>query len=344
MTDNYTIYKNLLYKMLRLRLVEHEIAERYPQGRMRCPTHLSIGQEAVSAVVGENLVSRDFAVSTHRAHAHYLAKGGNLTALVAELYGKETGCTRGRGGSMHLCDLKAGFVASTAIVGNTIPIGVGLAFSQQLKKDNHITCIFLGDAAIEEGVFFESLNFAVLKKLPVLFVCENNFYSVNTPFHLRQPIDRPIFKLAEGIGAKARQFDGNDALAMYQSVADVIKNLRDHGGPWFLEFHTYRYKVHCGPEDDLDYRARPKSEIDHWLARDPLIILKSQLIQRQALSEADYADWTQEIQQEINHAFHLAENASFPAAEDRFLFNYVHSDLTWLKNTLSKEQEAYALE
>src|SRR3990172_8211928 len=153
--------------MKRIRRVEEEIAARYAEWKMRCPTHLSIGQEAVAAAVGSVLQRDDFAVSGHRAHAHYLGKGGNLRAMIAELYGKATGCSRGRGGSMHLIDLAVGFEGSTAIVSNSIPVGVGLALAAKLKETGQISCVFFGDGAVEEGVFYESVNFAAVKKLPV---------------------------------------------------------------------------------------------------------------------------------------------------------------------------------
>src|SRR5689334_37007 len=168
--------RKLLFDMLRIRAVEESIAARYSEQKMRCPTHLSVGQEGVSAAIGAVLRHTDLAVSGHRAHAHYLAKGGDLKAMIAEIYGKATGCSRGKGGSMHLVDESVGFMGSTAIVGGTVPVGVGLAYPMKLKRSDQITCIFLGDAVVETGVFFESVNFAVLKKLPVLFLCENNLY------------------------------------------------------------------------------------------------------------------------------------------------------------------------
>ena len=166
------VKKDLLYQMLRIRLIEEAIAERYPEQKMRTPTHLSIGQEAVPAAISQCLNKTDYAVSTHRGHAHYFGKGGDLNAMIAELHGKVTGCSRGRGGSMHLIDESVGFMGSTAIVGNTIPIGIGLGLSAKLDAKGQISCIFLGDGAIEEGVFFESLNIAVVQKLPVMFICE----------------------------------------------------------------------------------------------------------------------------------------------------------------------------
>jgi pyruvate dehydrogenase E1 component alpha subunit len=180
----------LLHEMIRIRFVEEEIARRYGENKMRCPVHLSVGQEAVAVAAGKALRVDDMAVSGHRAHAHYLGKGGNLTAMLAELMGKASGCSGGKGGSMHLIDESVGFMGSTAIVAGTVPVGVGLAYGMKLAATDQVACVFLGDAVAETGVFYESLNFAALKSLPVLFVCENNLYSVYTPLHKRQPEGR----------------------------------------------------------------------------------------------------------------------------------------------------------
>ena len=156
--------------MYRIRSVEEEISKRYYEGKMRCPTHLSIGQEAVPAAFSKIALKSDFAVSSHRGHAHYLAKGGDLKSMIAEIYGKETGCSKGKGGSMHLIDLSVNFMGTSAIVGNSIPMGVGLGLSAKVKKTKQVSFIFFGDGAIEEGVFYESINFATLKKLPVVLL------------------------------------------------------------------------------------------------------------------------------------------------------------------------------
>ncbi|OGV29516.1 MAG: acetoin dehydrogenase [Legionellales bacterium RIFCSPHIGHO2_12_FULL_35_11] len=336
--------KKLFYEILRIRMIEEEIAKRYPEGKMRCPTHLSIGQEAIPVVVCDSLTSSDLAVSSHRSHAHYLAKGGRLNGLIAELYGKKTGCTQGCGGSMNLSDLSVGFIASKAIIGNTIPVGVGLSLAQQLKKTSDVTCIFLGDAAVEEGVFYESLNYAVLRNLPVIFICENNLYSVNTPLGLRQPIDRPIFELAKGIGAKSAQFDGNDPLSYFDEMKDIMKDVRNNGGPWFVEFSTYRHKVHCGHEDDLDEKYRPKDELDYWLSKDPVIVLENQLTSFSILSLDDISDYQITIQEEIESAFKFAEESAFPDPLDRFKNRYVDMNLDWLESMLNKEKEDLTVE
>ena len=190
--EKINVAVELLRRMKRIRLTEETIAERYSEWKMRCPTHLCTGQEAIGAAVGLALRKDDFVVSTHRAHGHYLGKGGDLKRMLAEIYGKSTGCSSGKGGSMHLIDESVSFMGSTAIVGSTIPVGVGLGLSIRLNNTDQISCIFFGDGAVEEGVFYESLNFAALKKLPVLFICENNLYSVYSPFKVRQPAGRKI--------------------------------------------------------------------------------------------------------------------------------------------------------
>ncbi|MFH1309967.1 MAG: thiamine pyrophosphate-dependent dehydrogenase E1 component subunit alpha, partial [Candidatus Omnitrophota bacterium] len=232
--------------MKRIRFTEETIARRYNEWKMRCPTHLCTGQEAIAAAAGLALRKDDFVVSTHRAHGHYLAKGGNLKKMIAEIYGKASGCSGGKGGSMHLIDKTVGFMGSTAIVGGTIPIAVGLALSIQLHGTDQISCTFFGDGAVEEGVFYESVNFAALKKLPVLFICENNFYSVYSPLKVRQPEGRKIYKMVEAIGIPSEQIDGNNAPEVYHKLKLAARSIRKGEGPRFLEFLTYRWREHCG--------------------------------------------------------------------------------------------------
>ena len=196
------ILKKLYKFTYKARIVEEEIANRYKDGKMRCPTHLSIGQEAVSAALSLIIRKKDFSVSSHRAHLHYLANGGSLKRMIAEIYGKKSGCSKGKGGSMHLIDLSRNFMGSSAIVGNSIPVGVGLALSSIIKKQSSLTYVFFGDGATEEGVFFESINFALVKKLPVIFICENNLYSVYSPLKDRQTKNRRIYKMVQGMGLK----------------------------------------------------------------------------------------------------------------------------------------------
>ena len=302
----------LYHQMLRIRLVEEAIAEAYPHQRMRTPVHLSIGQEATAVASGMALKNSDYAVSTHRSHAHYLAKGGSLNAMLAEIHGKVTGCSRGRGGSMHLIDQRVGFMGSTAIVSNTIPVGVGLGLAIQLEKTDQISCVFLGDGAVEEGVFYESLNFAVIRKLPLLFICENNSYSVYTPIQKRQPPHRKIHELARAIGAYSFFEDGNDVLAAYETILQATNMLRSGTGPCFVELLTYRWREHCGPNYDNELGYRSISEFEQWVQKDPLVIHKKYLIDKLNCKESELSAIRYEVESEIAQAFQFANTSPYP--------------------------------
>ncbi len=302
--------------MKRIRLVEETIAERYAEWKMRCPTHLCTGQETVGAAVGQVLRPDDFALSTHRSHGHYLGKGGDLKRMLAEIYLKGTGCSGGKGGSMHLIDREAGFKGSTAIVGGTIPLAVGLGLSIALKGSDQISCVFFGDGAVEEGVFYESVSFAALKQLPVLFVCENNFYSVYTPVAKRQPAGRAIHALAAAMGVNARHGDGNDPLAVLDQVEAAVAEIRSGGGPRFLEFETYRWREHCGPNYDNHIGYRTEAEFLAWKERDPVLRLEAELLARGAVTGEQVAAMTDTINEEIAAAFLFAEQSPFPAPEE----------------------------
>lgn len=304
--------------MRRIRHVEEEIARRYPEGKMRCPTHLSIGQEAVAAGVGLALKRDDLAVSGHRAHAHYLGKGGDLRAMLAEIYGRQGGCSRGKGGSMHLIDEAAGFMGSTAIVAGTVPVGVGLAYGMKLKRTAQASCVFHGDAVVEAGVFFESVNFAVLKKLPVLFVCENNFYSVYSPLRVRQPEGRSIARMVEGLGLPVAVGDGNDAVEVYNLAREALAAIRTGGGPQFLEFSTYRWREHCGPNYDNDLGYRTEAEFKEWQAKEPIARFEAVAQLRGLLSKAQATQIEIAVNAEIDEAFAFAEASPFPDPTSAF--------------------------
>lgn len=301
-----------LYKTsLRIRLVESRIAERYSEGNMRCPVHLSIGQEIPSAIFQQVAQPGDSAISTHRAHAHYLAMGGDLPKMIAEIYGKVTGCSKGRGGSMHLIDLEKGFLGSSAIVGNSIPIGVGVGYAKKLKQDDSISFIFLGDGAIEEGSFYESANFAAVHKLPVVFVVENNLYSVYTGLSARQPAGRSISNLASAIGLHCDSADDSEFLDCYSKLSSLTNYARNGKGPALIEIKTYRKLEHCGPNDDDNLGYRPKVELVELKDRDLIAALEKVL----SLSESDIYAIKTEIYTEIDNAFEFAESSPFPTLE-----------------------------
>jgi pyruvate dehydrogenase E1 component alpha subunit len=298
--------------MYRIRAVEEAIADNYPDGKMRCPVHLSIGQESIPAAFAQVIGVSDFAVSTHRGHAHYLAKGGNLNAMIAEIYGKSTGCAKGKGGSMHLIDLDVNFMGTSAIVGNSIPVGVGLALSAQLKKTNQISCIFLGDGATEEGVFYESVNFAAVRKLPVLFICENNLYSVYSPLSVRQPEGRSIAKMVSAMGVQTAIGDGSDIVSCYEIMKNAVEYVRNTGMPYFLEFSTYRWREHCGHGFDNDIGYRTEEEFMEWQAKDPLNSLSHQLSSADASVLANIDSIKARTHSEIEAAFYFADSSNFP--------------------------------
>ena len=308
----------LFRTMYRIRAVEEEIARRYTEGKMRCPVHLSIGQESIPAAFAESINTTDFAVSTHRGHAHYLAKGGNLNAMIAEIYGKATGCAKGKGGSMHLIDLGVNFMGTSAIVGNSIPVGVGLALSAQLKGTNQISCVFLGDGAVEEGVFYESVNFAAVRQLPVLFICENNLYSVYSPLSVRQPNGRSIAKMVEAMGLKVAIGDGNDVISTYNIIKHAVTEIRNSSGPQFLEFSTYRWREHCGPHFDNKIGYRTEQEFLAWQERDPLRRLEQDFQQMPSSVFKKVEDIKAQITVDIKEAFDGAESAPFPLQSEAY--------------------------
>ena len=308
--------RSLLRGMLRIRMIEERIKALYVEQEMRCPTHFSIGQEAAAVGVCARLTREELITSAHRSHAHYLAKGGDLRAMLAELYGKVTGCARGKGGSMHLIDRDAGFLGAVPIVGATIPIGVGAALASVMRGRPRLSVIFFGDAATETGVFHESLNFAAIHKLPIVMVCENNLYSVLTPLRWRHPDGREIAQLARGHGVVTLQGDGNDADVVHALAGEAVEHARGGRGPVFVELATYRWLEHCGPNDDQHLGYRPPGEFAAWQARDPLRLYTQRLRSRGLVSDADLAAMTSAITAEIDDAVTFARSSPFPARQE----------------------------
>ncbi|MFO0636244.1 MAG: thiamine pyrophosphate-dependent dehydrogenase E1 component subunit alpha [Nannocystaceae bacterium] len=303
----------LLTAMIRIRRIEERIAKEYPRGLMRCPVHLSIGQEA--AAVGACAVLRrsDKITSTHRCHAHYLAKGGDLKPMIAELHGRASGCCGGRGGSMHLFDDAAGVVASVPIVGGNVPLGVGLALAAKQRRDGSVAATFFGDGALEEGVVHESANLAATLRLPIVFVLENNLYSVYTRLDQRQPL-RSMSRFADAHGMPAMEIDGNDVLSMRGAMLHAVTRARRGDGPSLLVAHTYRQLEHCGPADDDHLGYRPAGELSRWAARCPIQRLSNEMLEQQEIDEATLETIEAAIAREIDDAFAAALAAPFPAA------------------------------
>jgi len=295
-----------LYRSLyRIRRLEEEIARVYPTDRIKSPVHLSIGQEAVSVGVCEALQRGDLVFGTYRGHALYLAKGGDMKAMVAELYGKASGCARGKGGSMHLIAPEAGMLGTSAVVGSTIPNAVGYAYALKYRGSPQVVASFFGDGATEEGVFAESLNFAALKQLPILFVCENNRYAIHTHQSRRQSTPH-ICDRVQAHGIPAEQIDGNDLLRLMERCSVTVERIRKGQGPAFIEVLTYRWQEHVGPGQDFHLGYRTEEELQPWRANDPVVRL-AKLVET---GERDRIE--AEVAEEIRAAFAFAEASPFP--------------------------------
>jgi TPP-dependent pyruvate/acetoin dehydrogenase alpha subunit len=320
------LWWSVLRTMLLVRAVEERIGELVQSREIKTPCHLCIGQEAVAAGVCAALNREDSIWGGHRSHGHYLAKGGNLNALFAEIFGKSTGCSRGRGGSMHLIGTEVGVMGTVPLVGATIPIAVGAALAYKLRGDGRIAVAFFGDGATEEGHFHESLNLAGLYKLPVVFVCENNLYSTHMPLAERRPKDN-IVQSADLHGMPGVRIDGNDAQAVYESARDAVTRARDGQGPTLLECRTYRWRGHVGPAWDLDVGEQRQRELQEWLQRDPIPRLRRRVIDAGGSPDA-LQRMEQEIQAEIEQAVRFARESEAPEPSDLAQHVYGSSRVT----------------
>jgi TPP-dependent pyruvate/acetoin dehydrogenase alpha subunit len=297
-----------LYRSLyRIRRLEEEVARVYPTDQIKSPVHLSIGQEAVSVGVCEALQPEDVVFGTYRGHALYLAKGGDLRRMVAELFGKATGCTHGKGGSMHLIDPDAGMMGASAVVGTTIPNAVGYAYALKHRRSSAIVVSFFGDGATEEGVFAESLNFAVLKALPILFVCENNRYAIHT-HQVRRQGTIGICQRARALGVAAERIEDNDVLRLHDRTRTVASQVRAGAGPWFFEVMTYRWMEHVGPGRDYQLGFRTEEEAEPWIQNDQVKRLA------ELVAPAERSRIEAEVEVEIAAAFAFAAASLFPDA------------------------------
>jgi TPP-dependent pyruvate/acetoin dehydrogenase alpha subunit len=301
-----------LYRSLyRIRRVEEEIVRAYPTDKIKSPVHLSIGQEAVSVAVCETLGPADVVFGSCRSHAMYLAKGGDLKQMIAEMYGKVTGCAKGKAGSMHLVDVAHGVMGASAVVGTTIPAATGYAFALKAQRKPGIVISFLGDGATEEGVFYESLNFAALKRLPVIYVCENNLYAIHTHQRQRQPFAN-ISERTLPFRIPTERIE-DDVLKVYERVGVAVQALREgRPGPFFFECMTYRWKEHVGPNDDFHLGYRTKEEAEPWFENDQVKRMRG-LVPPPRCGEIEA-----EVEEEIRAAFAFAEASPLPEASELF--------------------------
>jgi TPP-dependent pyruvate/acetoin dehydrogenase alpha subunit len=305
-TKHHIDYDRLFYDALRIRLVEERIAKVYPTDKIQSPVHLSIGQEHLAVGACAALKKSDLVFGTYRGHALYLAKGGSLKRMIAELYGKVTGCGAGKAGSMHLSDVSVGVMGCSAIVASTIPHSVGAALAAQIRKTNQVIVCFYGEGATGEGVYHESLNFAAKQKLPVLFLCENNDLAIYSKVSSLHSFSVAEHSKSYGIPSKVLK-EGWDLQQIAEETRSRIDAIRAGEGPQLLEVQTYRYFQHVGPSEDYDIGYRSITEVEQWRARDPLCLNKELI-----------AKYTPEIEAEIDEAFRFAEESEFPTKDDLF--------------------------
>ena len=312
-----------LRDMLTIRFAEEEIGKLVERGEARCPCHLGIGQEAIAVGVSESLRPTDRVFGTHRSHSHYLALGGEVYALFAEVLGRATGCSFGRGGSMHIFGEDIGFYGSVPIVSATIPIALGAALAAQKDGQGALAVSYFGDGSAEEGVFHESLNLAALWSLPILFVCENNLYSSHLDIKLRQPSDT-IARFAQANGIPFHIVDGNDVVTVAATARELIERARCGEGPGFLEAVTYRWRGHVGPKEDIDVGLRRKEDdLKAWKKRDPIERLVKALVARGDINWDDFDDMVSERRAEVRAALKRARAAPYP--DPGTLVDYVYA-------------------
>jgi TPP-dependent pyruvate/acetoin dehydrogenase alpha subunit len=316
-----------LYRtMLRIRYAEESLVNPIMKGEIKTPVHLYTGEEAIAAGLCSVLNKEDYIFGNHRSHGHYLAKGGDMGRMIAEIYGKETGCSRGRGGSMHLIDPENGVLGIVPIVAGTISLALGAALASKIRNDRKVTVSFFGDGATGEGVLYESLNFAALKKLPLIFACENNLYSTHLPIREIR-VNENISESAIPFGIKSIRVDGNNVLEVFAASRLAVQQCRAGEGPVFIEFLTYRLRGHVGPDDNIQgshIDIRPKDEIEKWRRKDPIHILKEFVISEKLCSEGEISNIDDEVSKEVEAATDFALKSNYPEPSE--LLKYVYKE------------------
>jgi TPP-dependent pyruvate/acetoin dehydrogenase alpha subunit len=316
MTHSQELIARLYKKMSLIRRFELRLAEIYHTDAIKSPVHLSVGQEAIAVGICDSLAKDDIVSNTYRCHATYIAKGGDLNEMMAELYGKATGCAGGKAGSMHLVDIKNGIMGASAVVGTTIPVAAGyaLAMQMQAQKTGHqrVTVSIFGDGATEEGCFYESLNFAALRQLPIIFVCENNRLAIHTPLEKRWASERLCERVAT-YGIETHKINDDDVFTLRDTIAKAAAQIREHrSGPIFIECSTYRWLEHVGPRDDHADNYRDLDEYRRWKERDQIARLASML------DQDTVARLDNEITAEIAASEEFAEKSPYPANEELY--------------------------
>lgn len=312
---------HLLYQMMLIRRFEEKSAELYTKEKIRGFLHLYIGEEAVAVGVMQALAADDNILSTYREHGHALARGIDAGIIMAEMYGKQEGCSHGRGGSMHLFDANTRFYGGNAIVGGHLAMSVGMALASKKQKKNNITCCFFGEGAVAEGEFHEAMNLAALWSVPVLLVCENNLYAMGTAIRYSHSVTE-IEKKGPPYGIETSAVDGMNVLEVEKVARAAVEKIHATGKPHFLVCNTYRFRAHSMFDAEL---YRDKSEVEEWKKRDPIPSLQKDLLSRKLIDEADIKTLEQRIETEIQKAVDFAEAGSWEPVEQ--LTKFVYSEL-----------------
>jgi acetoin:2,6-dichlorophenolindophenol oxidoreductase subunit alpha len=318
------LLQQLYRTMVRIRLCEESLVEPILKGEIHTPCHLYSGQEAIAAGICASLNEKDYVFGTHRSHGHYLAMGSGMPEMVAEIYCCEAGSSRGRGGSMHLSEPDRGMIGSAPIVAGTISLAMGAALASSIRGEDRIAVSFFGDGAAGEGVLYECLNFAALKKLSMVFVCENNFYSTHMPIRECR-VDNNIYKIGIPFCVESSQVDGNDVLAVYEAGKKAVDRCRRGEGPVFIECLTYRFRGHVGPDDNIQGThtdIRPNEEIQGWLQKDPIKRFEEYLLTNQVIEEETLHSIRRETEMEVAEAHRFAKNSTRPDRSElvRYVF------------------------
>jgi pyruvate dehydrogenase E1 component alpha subunit len=308
----------LLRQMLLIRRFEEKCVELYSAAEIRGFVHLYIGEEAVAVGVNQALTQDDSIVSTYREHGHALIRGIPLDAVMAEMYGKTTGCSRGRGGSMHLFDIRRRFYGGNAIVGGGLPLAIGVALADRMRGEEHVTACFFGDGAVAEGEFHECMNLAALWNLPVLFCCENNLYAMGTAVE-RAQAQTDLAVRAGSYGMPAWPVDGMDVTAVEHAALRAAEAIRAGGGPHFLELRTYRFRAHSMYDPEL---YRDKAEVEQWRHRDPIELLTATMREAGELTDEDLAAIEDTLAGQIDASVTAARGAPAEPVEDLTTFVY----------------------
>jgi len=316
-------FKTQLYRtMLRIRRFEETLIDLKARGLIPGVLHLYIGEEAAATGTCAALRRDDYITSTHRGHGHCIAKGGDISRMMAELYGRSTGYCRGKGGSMHIADINLGILGANGIVSGGIPIASGAALSVKMRGTEQVVVCFFGDGAANQGAFHESLNMASLWKLPVVYVCENNQYAISTA-QSRSSSIRDIYVRRDAYGMQGCMVDGNDVMAVYEAAEQAVARARRGEGPTLMECKTYRWRGHYEGEADRMYTYRRDEEVEEWMRRCPIERFRTKLLEEDILGKEGFDRIEDEIRREIEEAIQFAEGSPFPDPEDALTGLYV---------------------